>query len=45
MINENNLKYFLHGMPGSYRQNEFIFNYWDYAYRGIITMMHVSYTF
>lgn len=45
MINGENLKYSLNGMPATYRQNEFIFNYWDYAYRGITTMMHVAYTF
>lgn len=45
MINASDLKYLLHGMPGTHRQNEFIFNYWDYAYRGILVMMHVSHTF
>lgn len=37
MIGGNPLRYYLHGMPGTYRQNEFIYNYWDYAFRGLLT--------
>lgn len=37
MIGGEPLRYFLHGMPGTYRQSEFVYNYWDYAYRGLIT--------
>jgi len=37
MIDGDPPKYFLSGMPGSYRQSEFIYNYWDYVYRGIIS--------
>jgi hypothetical protein len=37
MIEGQPLKYQLSGMPGTYRQSEFIYNYWDYAYRGLIT--------
>jgi len=45
MINPANLKYMLHGMPRTQRQNEFICNYWNYSYRGIVLMMYVSHTF
>ena len=37
MIGGEPLRYHLSGMPGTYRQSEFIYNYWDYAYRGLIT--------
>jgi len=37
MILGEHLRYHLSGMPGTYRQREFIYNYWDYAYRGLIT--------
>ncbi len=36
MIGGKPLKYHLSGMPGTYRQSEFIYSYWDYAYRGLI---------
>lgn len=39
MIDSNPLRYFLSGMPGSYRQAEFKYNYWDYAYRGILAVI------
>lgn len=39
MINNETFKYDLTGMPHSNRQAEFISNYWDYAYRGIVVMM------
>jgi len=37
MIEGGSFKYYLSGMPGTYRQSEFEYNYWDYAYRGLIT--------
>ena len=37
MIEGKPLKYHLSGMPNTYRQSEFVYNYWDYAYRGLIT--------
>lgn len=37
MVGGDPLKYHLSGMPGTYRQSEFVYNYWDYAYRGLIT--------
>jgi hypothetical protein len=37
MVGGEPLRYFLAGMSGTYRQSEFIYNYWDYAYRGLIT--------
>lgn len=42
MIGGKSLKYALNGMAGTYRQNEFIYNYWDYAYRGILSIMFVA---
>jgi len=39
MIGGDPLRYFLSGMAGTSRQAEFAFNYWDYAYRGLISMM------
>jgi hypothetical protein len=36
MVGGKPLKYFLSGMAGTPRQNEFLFNYWDYAYRGLL---------
>ena len=42
MIGGKPLRYFLAGMPGTYRQSEFVYNYWDYAYRGLITIVLVA---
>lgn len=42
MVDGKQLKYHLSGMPGTYRQNEFSYNYWDYAYRGLITVVLVA---
>jgi len=42
MIGEKPLKYFLSGMPSTYRQNEFTYNYWDYAYRGLLATVLVA---
>lgn len=39
MVGGNPLRYFLKGMPGTERQQEFAYNYWDYAYRGILAVM------
>ena len=39
MIGGNPLHYFLTGMAGTFRQAEFAYNYWDYAYRGLISMV------
>jgi hypothetical protein len=36
MVGGNPLRYFLSGMPDTPRQVEFKYNYWDYAYRGLI---------
>jgi hypothetical protein len=45
MINPNDFQYYLSGMYGTYRQDEFYNAYWSFAYRGIVTMLHVSKTF
>ena len=42
MIGGKPLRYFLSGMPGTYRQDEFIYNYWDYAYRGLLGTILVA---
>lgn len=42
MLVGNPLKYALSGMAGTYRQSEFTYNYWDYAYRGIVVTMLVA---
>ena len=42
MINGNPSKYFLSGMPGTHRQREFIYNYWDYSFRGLISTLLVA---
>ena len=42
MIGGKPLKYALTGMAGTYRQTEFTYNYWDYAYRGIDATMLVA---
>ncbi|MFW1584855.1 hypothetical protein ACEWBR_13915 [Vibrio parahaemolyticus] len=39
MVGGEPLRYFLRGMAGTQRQQEFAYNYWDYAYRGILTVM------
>ena len=39
MVGGNPLRYFLSGMAGTYRQEEFAYNYWDYAYRGLISVV------
>ena len=39
MVGGKPLRYFLRGMAGTPRQQEFKDNYWDYAYRGILTIM------
>ncbi|ARU28686.1 hypothetical protein [Cellvibrio sp. PSBB006] len=39
MIGGNPPHYFLSGMAGTYRQGEFAYNYWDYAYRGLISLV------
>lgn len=36
MIVDPDLKYWLSGMPNTYRQREFLYNFWDYSYRGIV---------
>ena len=38
MIGGDPLHYYLTGMAGTPRQAEFAFNYWDYAYRGLISV-------
>jgi hypothetical protein len=42
MIGGKHLKYALSGMAATNRQAEFTYNYWDYAYRGIISTMFVA---
>ncbi|MFT6735612.1 MAG: hypothetical protein ACJAS9_003823 [Polaribacter sp.] len=42
MVGGNPLRYFLRGMAGTKRQQEFAYNYWDYAYRGILAVMITS---
>jgi len=32
-------RYFLSGIAGTPRQSEFTYNYWDYAYRGLISLI------
>lgn len=39
MIGGKPLRYFLSGMAGTYRQEEFAYNYWDYAYRGLVSVV------
>lgn len=39
MVSGPPFKYNLYGMNRTQRQDDFIYNYWDYAYRGIISMM------
>lgn len=39
MVGGNPLQYHLSGMAGTPRQSEFTYNYWDYAYRGLITLV------
>lgn len=39
MIGGNLLGYFLSGMDGTQRQAEFAYNYWDYSYRGLISIV------
>lgn len=39
MVGGNPLRYFLSGMAGTPRQSEFTYNYWDYAYRGLISVV------
>ncbi|MCY9878564.1 hypothetical protein OTK59_18560, partial [Vibrio natriegens] len=39
MVGDDPLRYFLRGMAGTQRQLDFAYNYWDYAYRGILLIM------
>ncbi|WP_444931516.1 hypothetical protein ACJJIF_06990 [Microbulbifer sp. SSSA002] len=39
MIGGDPLHYYLSGMAGTPRQVEFAYNYWDYAYRGLISVV------
>ena len=39
MIGGQPLQYFLSGMAGTHRQAEFAYNYWDYAYRGLVSVV------
>lgn len=39
MVGGNPQRYFLSGMSGTSRQSEFIYNYWDYAYRGLLSVV------
>ena len=39
MVGGDPLQYFLSGMAGTPRQAEFAYNYWDYAYRGLISVV------
>jgi len=39
MIGGDPLHYFLSGMAGTPRQAEFAYNYWDYVYRGLISVV------
>jgi len=39
MIGGDPMCYFLSGMAGTSRQAEFAYNYWDYAYRGLISLV------
>ena len=39
MVAGNPLRYYLRGMKGTTRQDEFLNNYWDYSYRGILSVM------
>jgi len=39
MIGGQPLQYFLSGMAGTPRQAEFAYNYWDYAYRGLVSVV------
>jgi hypothetical protein len=39
MVGDHPLRYFLKGLAGTKRQQEFAYNYWDYAYRGILAVM------
>jgi hypothetical protein len=39
MVAGNPLQYFLSGLAGTPRQSEFTYNYWDYSYRGLITLV------
>ena len=42
MVGGKPLKYYLSGMKGTYRQIEFANNYWDYAYRGLLSNIYVA---
>ena len=42
MVGGNPLRYFLSGMAGTPRQAEFTYNYWDYAFRGLISVVLVA---
>ncbi|MEJ1362436.1 MAG: hypothetical protein RPU43_11985 [Candidatus Sedimenticola sp. (ex Thyasira tokunagai)] len=39
MVAINPTHYFLSGMAGTPRQQGFVYNYWDYAYRGLISVV------
>ena len=39
MVGGEPLRYFLTGMAGTRRQSEFTYNYWDYAYRVLISVV------
>lgn len=42
MVDINSKKYLLRGMLGTSIHNDFIYNYWDYVYRAIISTMLIS---
>lgn len=42
MVGDSPLRYFLSGMAGTPRQSEFTYNYWDYAYRGLISVVFTA---
>ena len=42
MIGGDPMHYFLSGMAGTPRQAEFAYNYWDYAYRGLISLVFAA---
>jgi hypothetical protein len=42
MVGGNPLRYYLKGLAGTMRQQEFAYNYWDYAYRGILAVMNTT---
>lgn len=42
MVGGEPLRYFLSGMPNTPRQTEFTYNYWDYSYRGLCSVVFAA---